>query len=215
MPAKENTISYQTTNSYSTLNSLSENTNNIWIACHGLGYLSRYFVRYFHVLHTDENYVICPQAPSKYYQGNGFKYVGASWLTKEQTALETENVLNYLDAMYRNERNSFENKRIILMGYSQGVSVVMRWMSKRNIACNDLVIHSGSIPKELKTTDFDNHRDIKVHLIYGNKDEYINDDKLKHQLNFAKTLFPNQLKVYEFEGKHEVNSAILKKIAES
>ncbi len=215
MPVKENLISYETTNSYSTLNLITEKTKNIWIACHGLGYLSKYFIRYFKILKEEENYVICPQAPSKYYQGNDFKYVGASWLTKENTKLETENVLNYLDALHESERNRFNEKRIILMGYSQGVSVVMRWMSQRNIKCDDLIIHSGSIPKELKSSDFDHHRNINVHLIYGNEDEYINDEKLTHQLNFAKTLFPNQLQIHEFDGKHEVNSAILKQIAES
>ena len=214
MPVKENTISYKTTNTYSTLNTITAQTKNVWIACHGLGYLSKYFMRYFTTLSKEENYVICPQAPSKYYQGSDFRYVGASWLTKENTILETENVLNYLDALYQNEKSAFAEKRIILMGYSQGVSVVMRWMSKRNIKCDDLIIHSGSIPKELKPTDFDEHRNINVHLVYGNKDEYINDEKIKMQLNFAKNLFPNQLNVYEFDGKHEVNSAILKQIAE-
>lgn len=214
MPVKENTISYQTTNTYSTLNSIDDHTKNVWIACHGIGYLSKYFIRYFKVLSAHENYVICPQAPSKYYQGKDFRYVGASWLTKENTALETENVLNYLDELYHNEKSAFNNKRIILMGYSQGVSVVMRWMSKRNIKCNDLIIHSGSIPQELEPVDFKTFKEINVHLIYGNQDEYINDEKLKLQLKFAKALFPNQLKVYEFDGKHEVNSTLLKNISE-
>ena len=214
MPVKENTISYQTTNTYSVLNSIGPNTKNIWIACHGIGYLSKYFIRYFNKFTKEENYIICPQAPSKFYQGNDFRYVGASWLTKVNTQQETENVLNYLDAMYEVEKTNFKDKRIILMGYSQGVSVVMRWMSKRNINCNDLVIHSGSIPKEVTPTDFKNHQHIHVHLICGNQDEYINEEKLKIQLNFAKSLFTNQLNLYEFDGKHEVNPAILEQIAE-
>lgn len=215
MPVKENTISYETTNTYSTLNELNPKTKNIWIACHGLGYLSKYFIRYFASLPKAENYVICPQAPSKYYQGSDFKYVGASWLTKENTLLETENVLNYLDALYANEKEKFNNKRLILMGYSQGVSVMMRWMSKRNINCDDLVIHSGSIPKELKPNDFNEYRNVNVHLAYGNQDEYINNEKLQQQLKLANSLFPNQLKIHEFNGKHEVNPKLLQQIAES
>lgn len=210
MPVKENTISYQTTNTYSTLNSITTRTKNIWVACHGLGYLSRYFIRLFTVLNADENYVICPQAPAKYYQGNDFKYVGASWLTKENTLQETENVLNYLDALYEHEKSNFIGKRLILMGYSQGVSVIMRWMSKRNIKCDDLVIHSGSIPKELNATDFTQFENTNVHLVYGNQDEYIYDSKLKLQLDKAKQLFPINLKIIEFEGKHEVNTDFIK-----
>lgn len=214
MPVKENTISYQTTNTYSTLNTIKADTENIWIACHGIGYLSKYFIRYFKSLSAEKNYIICPQAPSKYYQGNSFRYVGASWLTKENTLQETENVLNYLDALYENEKSAFQQKRLILMGYSQGVSVIMRWMSQRNVSCDDLIIHSGSIPKELTPADFAKHQKTKVHLIYGNQDEYIYDEKLKSQLDLAKALFASQLKIYEFEGKHEVHTKLLKQIAE-
>ncbi|MGM0635650.1 MAG: alpha/beta hydrolase [Bacteroidota bacterium] len=211
MPTQEKRVSYTASNSYSSLNNNTDKTENIWIACHGLGYLSRYFIRYFNHLDATKNYVICPQAPSKYYQGNDFKYVGASWLTKEKTIAETENILRYLDAVFANE--DFKNKRLILFGYSQGVSVAMRWMASRKIVCNDLVIHSGSIPKELNPKDFEFHQNLKTHLIYGIKDEYLTSEKLEYQLEKANALFPNNLNIIPFEGKHVVNRTIIQQIA--
>ncbi|HZH69980.1 MAG TPA: esterase, partial [Flavobacteriaceae bacterium] len=56
----EKEISYISTNTYSTLNSLTSNTKNVWIVCHGLGYLSRYFLKYFKSLPLEENYIIAP-----------------------------------------------------------------------------------------------------------------------------------------------------------
>jgi len=144
---QENHVSYQTTNTYDTLNTLTKDTKNVWIACHGIGFLSKYFIRYFADLDSKENYIIAPQAPSKYYQTKAYKYVGASWLTKENTVLETENILNYLDAVFTKEAIPVE-KNLILMGFSQGVSVITRWVAKRKIPANRLVIHSGSIPNE-------------------------------------------------------------------
>ncbi|HBY66843.1 MAG TPA: esterase, partial [Flavobacteriaceae bacterium] len=91
--ANEKEVSYTSTNTYTTVNTLTPKTKNIWIAFHGLGYLSRYFAKYFKHLNPEENYIIIPQAPSKYYQGSNFKHVGASWLTKENTVAETKNVL--------------------------------------------------------------------------------------------------------------------------
>jgi len=87
---------YTSTNTYRTLNNLTEKTKNVWMVFHGMGYLSKYFINYFSELDADENYIIAPQAPSKYYQGKDFKHVGASWLTRENTMTETQNILNYV-----------------------------------------------------------------------------------------------------------------------
>ena len=62
----EKQVTYQTTNTYETLNTLSAKTKNIWIVLHGIGFLSKFFIKYFDELNAEENYVIAPQAPSKY-----------------------------------------------------------------------------------------------------------------------------------------------------
>ncbi|MCH8535553.1 MAG: esterase [Flavobacteriaceae bacterium] len=210
--SKEKEVNYLHSNSYSTLFEPNKATKNYWLACHGLGYLSKYFIRYFRFLEAEKNFVICPQAPSKYYQGSDFKYVGASWLTKENTLIETENVLRYLDEVYKNEAPIKEQRRIF-MGYSQGVSVILRWMASRKVQCNDLLIHSGSIPKELNAEDFNYlNPTTKVHLIYGNKDEYINNEKLTHQINSAKNLFGERLKITEFDGNHQVSKDFIQSL---
>src|SRR5690554_8082346 len=140
--SKEKDVTYTSKNTYSTLNILTKNTKNVWIVFHGLGYLSKYFINYFSELNPEENYIIAPQAPSKYYQDRKFKHVGASWLTRENTLSETENILNYIDAVFKKELNK-EAPNLIVMGYSQGVSIALRWVASRKIQCNKLVLHSG------------------------------------------------------------------------
>lgn len=213
MASKEKQVSYQTSNTYSTFNELTSDTKNVWIVCHGLGYLSRYFIRYFESLNEKENYIISPQAPSKYYQDKNFKYVGASWLTKENTKEETKNVLNYLDAVLEAE-NIPKDKKLILFGYSQGVSVISRWMASRKIACSTLILHSGGIPTELAPEDFKFMTETKVFLLYGTEDEYLTETRLKEQSARAKELFGDRLKIIPFEGKHEVNRELIEEIAE-
>ena len=104
MAQQEKQVTYQTTNSYTTLNTLTDKTKNVWIVFHGIGYLSKYFLKYFDELPSEENYIIAPQAPSKYYLNDQYRHVGASWLTKENTANETQNVLNYLDTVFSSEK---------------------------------------------------------------------------------------------------------------
>ena len=203
MNSTEKEISYKTTNSYSTLNSLTKETKNVWLVCHGLGYLSTYFVRYFKQLNPTENYIIALQAPSKYYQDKSFKHVGACWFTKNNTTTEIDNVCNYIDAVL-DEESLPKNKNLVLFGYSQGVSVALRYLAKSKLKCSQIVIQSGGIPKELTAEDF-SFLDTTVNHVYGTQDEYLFDERIAYEKNRAETLFGKHLKIRTFEGKHVVN----------
>lgn len=210
---KQVQVSYTHNNTYVTLNTLTRKTKNVWFVFHGMGYLSKYFIKYFKDLDPDENYIIAPQAPSKYYQDKRFKYVGASWLTKENTLLETENVLNYIDAVWQGESKQWRGLdiKLILMGYSQGVSIVTRWAASRKVDCSHLLLHSGAIPQELTPEAFEYlSPTTPVTYLYGDKDEYINEARKTEQQLKGTALFGNRLRVEVFEGVHEVNVTYIK-----
>lgn len=208
----EKQVSYSTVNTYSTLNQLTEKTRTIWMVFHGMGYLSKYFIRYFSGLNPEENYIIAPQAPSKYYQDRLFKYVGASWLTRENTVMETENVLNYVQTVFQEEvPEDFPN--LIVLGYSQGVSIATRWLVREKINCSKLILHSGGIPKELKSGDFDFLTPgTEVIYLYGNNDPYITEARKTEEIISGTNLFGDRLKTVVFEGKHKVNTDFIKKL---
>ena len=211
--SKEKEVIYQTQNTYSTLNTLTEKTKNIWLVFHGLGYLSKYFIKYFSELDPDENYIVAPQAPSKYYQDKKFKHVGASWLTRENTVLETQNVLNYIDAVFEKEISN-GSVNLIVMGYSQGVSVAARWVAHRKVQCNKLILHSGGIPKELKPEDFDFlSPSADVIYIYGDNDQYITEARETEEQIRGNELFKNRLETRVFSGIHEVNRELMLEIS--
>ena len=203
MNSTEKEISYKNTNSYSILNNLTEHTKNVWFVCHGMGYLSRYFLKYFKDLNPKENYIIAPQAQAKYYIPPKFKHVGASWLTKENTAKETDNVMQYFDAVFDAEFIP-KHCNLIILGYSQGVSVAMRYIAKRQLQCDELILMSGGIPKELNANDFA-FLSAKISLIYGTKDEYLNDERMIYEKERVQELFGNDVSIIPFEGTHVVN----------
>ncbi len=210
MTPSENTITYSTTNSYTTLNTLSDTTENVWIVLHGLGYLSRYFIRHFEGLPADKNYIIAPQAPSKYYLNATYTHVGASWLTKEDRQRETQNVMTYLDAVLDAEQIP-KTCNLIILGFSQGVSIASRWVAKRQIKCAQLVLYAGGIPDELQASDFDFlHKDkTKVSIIVGNEDEYLTEERRKTELAKIEKLFGGKAGVLIFEGGHEMKSDLI------
>jgi predicted esterase len=208
MNSTEKEISYQITNSYSTLNTLTQHTKNVWFVCHGMGYLSRYFIKYFEALDADENYIIAPQAQSKYYIPPKFKHVGSSWLTKENTINETENVMRNFDAVIDAE-NIPNNINLIVVGYSQGVSVAMRYIAKRKLQCNQMVLMSGGIPKELTAEDF-RFLNAKITLIYGIQDEYMSEERMQYEQKRVNELFGKSVAIIPFEGVHMVNIELIK-----
>ena len=207
MNSVEKEISYQITNTYSTLNSLTSKTKSVWFVCHGMDYLSRYFLKYFKELNPDENYIIAPQASSKHYIGNTFKHVGGSWLTKENTSVEMENVIRNFDAIFEAE-NIPTYVNLIVFGYSQGISVATRYVAKRKLQCSQLVLMSGGIPNELVADDF-KFLKAKVSLIYGDDDEYINEERMQVEKQKIETLFGGKANIINFEGKHEVNVSLI------
>lgn len=211
----EKQVSFAATNTYSTLNTYTSKTKNYWLVFHGLGYLSRYFINYFSQLDATENYIVAPQAPAKYYLGDTFKHVGASWLTRENTVEETKNVLAYVDAVFKAEpiKNDIN---FIILGYSQGVSIATRWMGLRKIQCNHLILHSGGIPTELTTSDFEYlNKQTKVTYLYGDKDQYIQEARKTEEQLKGTALFDHRLEVVEFSGIHEVHTPFLKEVARS
>lgn len=211
--SNEKSLSYQAINTYSTLNKFTTKTRNVWVVFHGMGYLSNYFLKYFKQLDLEENYIIAPQAPSKFYLNNEFKHVGASWLTKVNTKAETENILRYLEEIYRTEQLQ-KAPNLFLLGYSQGVSIVARWVARNKIECSQLILHSGKIPVELGPGDFKFLKNTKVSLIYGTKDPYLNPEVLEREKKRARGLFGAKLEMLPFEGGHEVSIEIIRKFLE-
>ena len=204
MNFEEKEITYKSTSEYATLNSLTDSTKNVWLVFHGMGYLSKYFIKYFKALHPEENYIIAPQAPSKYYIQPKM-HVGANWLTRDKTQLGMQNILNYLNAVFENEKIS-KDKNLIIFGYSQGVSIATRFMVSQQIQCSQLVLHSGGIPVELSSKHFEYlNIDCKVKLIYGTEDEYLNKERIALEKEKAIKLFDNRLEIMPFDGKHVVN----------
>ena len=205
----EKSVSYKSTNTYETLNDLTDKTKNVWIVFHGIGYLSKYFLKYFDELNAIDNYIIAPQAPSKYYLNNSYKHVGASWLTKENTETEIVNNLNYLDAILE-EETILSSLNIIIFGYSQGVSMAARWVAQRKIVCDQLVLYAGGIPNELNENDFAHlETNTQITIIIGNQDEYLTKERLSIEREKSRTIFKGRVKEHIFDGGHIVKKNLL------
>jgi predicted esterase len=208
------TVSYTHTNSYETLNKLTDETRNIWLCFHGLGYLSKYFKNYFEGFDAGQNYIIVPQAPSKFYLDKKFKNVGASWLTRVDTDQEMKNNLSFIEGILKAEAIKGD-QRIVLFGYSQGVSIAMRTLKYLRLPVKALIMHSGSIPAELDQQDakhFEKYCSRFIH-ISGTEDEYSDESVIVREMEKIKKLFGTECEIHRPEIKHVVHVPLLEKIA--
>ncbi|UWX56128.1 esterase [Maribacter litopenaei] len=207
-------VQYQHTNTYETLNSLDPKTKNVWLIFHGIGFLSKYFLKYFEDLDKNQNYIIAPQAPSKYYLNGKYRHVGASWLTRVDREQETSNVLNYIEKVLDNE-NIPDRCNLIVLGFSQGVSIATRLIAKTGLKPKKLILYAGGIPEELTPSDFEHLLKYRtdIYSVVGSKDEYINAKRLEEETKKLITLFKGKAKQITFEGGHELKKEIINSFA--
>jgi len=211
MNPTEKQVSYKITNTYLTLNERTSKTKNVWVVFHGIGYLSKYFLKYFKGLNSEENYIIAPQAASKYYLNGKYTHVGASWFTKDNTQQEVENAMSYLEEVY-NAEDLTSATNLIILGYSQGVSVATRWVARKGINPNQLILCSGGLPKELEAKNFLHIKETKISLVYGTKDPFLDKERLESEKLKLKELFPANLNLFPFDGVHEMKPSIIESL---
>ena len=211
MNTQEKVVTYKTSNTYETLNKNTNRTKHVWLVFHGIGYLGRYFLKYFKDLDPEENYIIAPQAPSKYYLNGKYVHVGASWLTKENTAQEMQNINQYVNAVLEAEAIS-KDQNLIVFGFSQGVSIATRYTVLNKLKCQMLVLYAGGIPNELKAEDFTflEKQKTAIKIIVGDQDEYLNEERMQLETKKITSLFNNRAEIHIFNGGHEVKKDLIK-----
>jgi predicted esterase len=200
---------------YFTYGTLNSTTKNIWFICHGYGQLAAFFIRKFHALNPDENYVIVPEGLHRFYLNGHSGRVGASWMTKEERLSDIENYVNYLDTVYTQEVKTNYNATIILLGFSQGAATASRWAAMGKSKIDRLILWAGVFPPDLPFESCLNKiNNLNPLLVIGNQDEFISADEMKEKEKWLSEQCINY-KLLTFDGKHDIDEEILLKIEAS
>lgn len=202
-------VRVQTT--YNTLGELTSQTKNIWVVCHGYGQLSEYFIKNFECLDRESNFIIAPQALSKFYIGGFTGRVGASWMTKFNREAEIENYVNLLSDIYRQEvaEKDISQCKIILFGFSQGTATITRWALQSGLHFDALVLWAGSFPHDVDHEMAAKKLDGKdFRFAIGTQDGFFNEKRIKEHIHHLNTwgLHPE---VSIFDGEHKVYDHVL------
>ena len=138
---------------------------------------------------------------------SGFSEVGATWMTKEDREVEINDYVNYLENLYTEllEGKISADTKITVLGFSQGVTTVSRWVHQTKKHIDQLIFYAGEPAAELQNAEsLQAISKAENYYFYGNEDRIISKEKLEP----FKALLP-QFQFIEFEGKHEVKGDVL------
>lgn len=161
------------------------NTTHIWLACHGYAQNFQAFGEAFQLLDPDEHFVLIPSGMSHFY-GKGFRgNVVSSWMTSFEREDEIEAYVSFFNQMFYElfDTHTFDHKvKMMGFGFSQGTATISRYAAIGRFSFDQLVLCGGRLAKEIIDGDLlFKQATPKIHSFYGDKDPFLNEEKLNEQ----------------------------------
>jgi predicted esterase len=213
---KEFEVSFNFKARYYTLGEITPATQKVWFVFHGYGQLAQFFLRKFSPLENGETCIIAPEGLSHFYledvasrSQTGNNKVGATWMTRENRLADIENYITYLNYVFEKVIPRTFKGQITLCGFSQGAATVSRWALYGNAPFHRLILWAGIFPPDMdfkRGTEILSDKDVIE--VFGNKDPFLTDERLKEMTQLNNQLGINP-RLVSFDGGHEVNSEIL------
>jgi predicted esterase len=218
---EESHITVTRTARYYTLGAGVMAPRELWFVCHGYGQLAGSFARHFEPIDDGTRLIVVPEALSRFYLGDPREprapdaMVGATWMTREDREREIDDHVAYLDALYAEVRRhrGRAKARVTVLGFSQGVATVCRWLSRGSARADRLVLWSGRIPQDIfPLPEASPLRSVTLTVAVGSTDAYVTPLMAAEQealLRGEKLAF----EVRRFDGGHTMDADLLRQLA--
>ncbi len=195
-----------------------QQARELWLVAHGHGQLVADFLPAFDGLVSDHRAVVAPEALNHFYRvpeghrgSNADMLVGATWMTREHRLAEIADYIDYLDAVVREFRAP--SARLVVLGFSQGVSTVLRWLSATDARIDRIVCWAGEVPRDVDLAATRSRWPAAgVDLVVGRTDEFREWIAAPKQVDRFREA-GIEARVTEFEGGHRLDRATLLALA--
>lgn len=200
---------------YYSLGDLSSATDH-WIVIHGYGQLASEFIQPFESIVTAGRGVVAPEALNRYYKDGGAAGphattpIGTTWMTREDRDAEISDYVDFLDAVAVQTRGV--RKRLTVLGFSQGVATVARWLALGQTRAQRCVLWAGALPADVNLATLRDAVDHPIDLVVGERDEFakwFDQDAIESRLSAASVSFS----VHRFAGGHRLDRPTLAMLA--
>lgn len=215
MPVNERFIPVRKTARYYVYgNSGSKNIKTIWLVFHGYGMLAREFIKNFSDLDDGNTIIVAPEGLNMFYTSSLFGKTGSSWMTKENRENEIKDYTAYISSLWNviTEDINPDSVKINLLGFSQGVSTLVRWLNHAKIKTDNIILWAGTFPEEidyhLMSPAFNKSNLI---MVFGKGDRLIDAKTADKQIVKLKESGIRH-ETHYYEGKHELTPVLMKEI---
>ncbi len=186
----------------------------VWYLLHGYGQSAAGFLDECEPLLSDGRLLVAPEALSRFYLRSGRGPVGASWMTREERALEIADYLRYLDLLARQLPQAGAERRACVLGFSQGAATAWRWASLAETQVDRLILWAGGIPPDLDlAASRERLRSMRIDLVRGTQDEAF-DEQASSAVSSSLAEHGIGHGCQLFEGDHRVDGATLRQLAD-
>ena len=154
---QEHHIAVRRTARYYTLGPGDREVAELWIVCHGFAQLAGRFMRHFAAIDDGTRLIVAPEALNRFYveavpgvHGPDSK-VGATWMTREDRLHEIADYVGYLDTLAESivSTRGRTRLRLTVLGFSQGVATVARWVAQGRTRPDHLILWASALPPEI------------------------------------------------------------------
>lgn len=217
---EESHIAVTRTARYYTLGGDVRSPREVWFAVHGYGQLAVHFARHFEPLADGTRVIVVPEALSRFYFGDPRRQhgadamVGATWMTREDREREIEDHVRYLDTLYAHVRGQRgrARARVTVLGFSQGVATVCRWLTRGTAQADRLVLWGGKLPPDIFPLPATSPlRAATFTMVVGTSDEHITPIVAAEQeahLREEKVAY----EIRRFDGGHTIDARLLREL---
>jgi predicted esterase len=201
-----------------------EAIHELWIVCHGYGQLAAKFLQPFVPLATPSRRIVAPEGLSRFYLErsrvgvNTDADVGATWMTREDREHEIADQVAYLDALIDHlvPAGAASGVRLRVLGFSQGVATVARWLARgRGVPAREVILWAGSFPPDVDRALFASRlAGAPVVFVVGTRDQLASWVRADEEVGRFTAAGINA-RLVTFDGGHRLDNATLATIAAS
>jgi len=182
----------------------------LWVVVHGYGQLARYFLNAFAPV-AGADAVVAPEGLSRFYLDDAHQRVGAAWMTREDREHEIDDHVRYLDALIELLQPTAGRRPLHVLGYSQGVATVARWLARGRARPVQAVLWGGSLPPELQHEDLATaFHGCSVDLVHGEQDALV--PRAQWEQNAERLVLAGiAVERHLFPGGHALDPVVLRR----
>lgn len=181
---------------------------NKWLACHGYGELSAYFIKKFEVL-TDQHFIVAPEGLHRFYLQGFSGRIGANWMTKLHREKDISENSDYLNQVYQHYQLGEDD--FFAFGFSQGTETITRWLASNHIAPKAIILWGNGLPDDLPDYCTELWKNTQIYFVIGYQDEFLTPERLALKKSIVDA-YGLSYQLIRYEGRHKIYPDVLEDI---